>query len=382
MAGPPAHLDVRDEQVHMDTQTQRWVWEGNDGVEYEWHGRAPRPGADDAMRVTDGAWVRVISEADIAKQQEVYRVAGVDEHTPAKPVLKRQSKKRKDAPAEAPDAEPAAPAPAAPAKRSRPNTSVFVSGLPLDASMHEIADVFARYGVLLEDDEGKPRVKMYHDEATQAFKGEALVVYFKPESVELAIQLLDDTYLRAASGATSGPRMRVQHAEFHEEPRGASDERRELSDADKKSIRRRMNRMHNKINDWDSGSDDERVLSGPSSAARTVVLKKMFTLAELDEDPSLLLDLKQDVREECETLGDVTNVVLWDREPEGIMTVRFREPASARACERRMNGRYFAGRQIIALLVDGKPKFRRVARDEPEENARHDAFGAWLEQAP
>lgn len=38
----------------------------------------------------------------------------------------------------------------------------------------------------------------------------------------------------------------------------------------------------------------------------------MFTLAELEEDPSLLLDLKDDVREECETLGKVTNVVLWD----------------------------------------------------------------------
>lgn len=38
----------------------------------------------------------------------------------------------------------------------------------------------------------------------------------------------------------------------------------------------------------------------------------MFTLAELDEDPSLILDLKDDVREECETLGKVTNVVLWD----------------------------------------------------------------------
>jgi hypothetical protein len=38
----------------------------------------------------------------------------------------------------------------------------------------------------------------------------------------------------------------------------------------------------------------------------------MFTLAELEEDPSLLLDLKEDVREECATLGDVTNVVLYD----------------------------------------------------------------------
>jgi HIV Tat-specific factor 1 len=46
--------------------------------------------------------------------------------------------------------------------------------------------------------------------------------------------------------------------------------------------------------------------------SRVVVLKHMFTLKELEKDPSLLLDLKEDVREECETLGEVTNVVLYD----------------------------------------------------------------------
>ena len=75
----------------------------------------------------------------------------------------------------------------------------------------------------------------------------------------------------------------------------------------------------------------------------------MFTLKELEEDPSLLLDLKEDVREECETLGEVTNVVLYDvgerihflhppltdrlqKEPDGVMTVKFRDPISAQAC--------------------------------------------------
>jgi HIV Tat-specific factor 1 len=38
----------------------------------------------------------------------------------------------------------------------------------------------------------------------------------------------------------------------------------------------------------------------------------MFSLQELDEDASLLLDLKNDVREECSSLGEVTNVVLYD----------------------------------------------------------------------
>lgn len=43
-----------------------------------------------------------------------------------------------------------------------------------------------------------------------------------------------------------------------------------------------------------------------------VVLKHMFTSKEIAEDPTLILDLKEDVREECETLGVVTNVVLYD----------------------------------------------------------------------
>jgi HIV Tat-specific factor 1 len=83
--------------------------------------------------------------------------------------------------------------------------------------------------------------------------------------------------------------------------------------------------------------------------SRVVVLKHMFTLKELEEDPSLLLDLKEDVREECETLGEVTNVVLYDvgdsipflhppltnrlqKESDGVMTVKFRDPISAQAC--------------------------------------------------
>lgn len=84
--------------------------------------------------------------------------------------------------------------------------------------------------------------------------------------------------------------------------------------------------------------------------SRVVVLKHMFTPKELEDDPSLLLDLKEDVREECETLGEVTNVVLYDvrqylpsfvilfsshrlqKEPDGVMTVKFRDPISAQAC--------------------------------------------------
>lgn len=57
-----------------------------------------------------------------------------------------------------------------PPRAPRPVTSVFVTGLPLDATVEEIADVFGRYGVLLEDDAGAPRIKLYNDTNTGAFR--------------------------------------------------------------------------------------------------------------------------------------------------------------------------------------------------------------------
>jgi hypothetical protein len=89
-----------------------------------------------------------------------------------------------------------------------------------------------------------------------------------------------------------------------------------------------------------------------NKSGRVVALKHIFTL-ELKEDPSLLSDLKEDVRVECVILGDATNVVLYDvseppvfrtpvnRSPfrcfvrscnKGIMAVRFRDPTSAKVC--------------------------------------------------
>lgn len=95
---------------------------------------------------------------------------------------------------------------------------------------------------------------------------------------------------------------------------------------------------HRKLEDWDSGDE-----FGPSPEVqekdtmnknnRVVVLKHMFTLRQLAEDPTLLLDLKDEVREECSTLGDVTNVVLYD--------VRFRNRNSNKIYE---SHTFFTGR--------------------------------------
>ena len=60
-----------------------------------------------------------------------------------------------------------------------------------------------------EIDSGKPRIKLYTDEAG-GFKGDALIVFFRAESVDLAVQLLDDTELRLGEGS----KMKVAVADF------------------------------------------------------------------------------------------------------------------------------------------------------------------------
>ena len=73
--------------------------------------------------------------------------------------------------------------------------------------------MFSRYGVIAEEiDHGKPRIKLYTDDNGN-FKGDALVVYFRAESVELACQMLDDSYFRLGESG-SGGKMSVVAADF------------------------------------------------------------------------------------------------------------------------------------------------------------------------
>lgn len=52
------------------------------------------------------------------------------------------------------------------------------------------------------------------------------------------------------------------------------------------------------------------------------------------KDPAAILEIKEDIREECARVGDVTNVVLFDKEPDGVASVRFANPEDAKACVR------------------------------------------------
>ncbi|KAL6886578.1 hypothetical protein HDV57DRAFT_515680 [Trichoderma longibrachiatum] len=222
-----------------------------------------------------------------------------------------------------------------PPPQPKQNTAVYVTGLPADATVEEVHDLFSRKaGVIAEEiDSGKPRIKMYTD-AEGNFKGDALVVFFKPESVNMAIMLLDDTEFRfLPNGATEG-RIRVQAADssykktqYDQENTGEASngngQKRQRNEKDRQKIIKKTQKLAAKLADWD---DDEPYLAPVQSNSkrdRTVILRHMFTLKELEDDPAALLDIKEDIREECSKLGAVTSVVLYDLEPEGVVSVSF-----------------------------------------------------------
>lgn len=88
-----------------------------------------------------------------------------------------------------------------------------MTNLPLDTDVEEVHHVFSRCGMIAEEiDSGKPRVKLYTDDQGR-FKGDTLIVYFRAESVDLAIQMLDDTDFRLGQGTPAG-KMKVTAADF------------------------------------------------------------------------------------------------------------------------------------------------------------------------
>ena len=171
---------------------------------------------------------------------------------PAAPVLARTNKKRKDVDYQTDEsigqpgpsskrgksAKSASNGDAPPAERKSKNTAVFVR-LPFDATFDEVVERFSKCGLIEEDGEGEPKVKMYARE-DGAFSGEALVVYFKEDSVHLAINILDDAELRLGEPSS---RMSVQRAEFGHKNDSAGGEAKPRRVVDRKKTTKRIGRM-------------------------------------------------------------------------------------------------------------------------------------------
>ena len=128
--------------------------------------------------------------------------------------------------------------------RERKNTAVYVTSLPADITAEEVNAVFSRCGVIAEEiDRGKPRIKLYTDEAGRC-KGDALIVYFRAESVELAVQLLDDTDFRPGQPGPAG-KMKVAAADFSYKTQKEAPAKANMKD--KKKIMKKTQKLNKSV---------------------------------------------------------------------------------------------------------------------------------------
>jgi HIV Tat-specific factor 1 len=136
-----------------------------------------------------------------------------------------------------------------------------------------------------------------------------------------------------------------------------------------------------KLNDWSSDEEASTkvFVPKPNKWANHVILKNAFTIKQLDEDPLLIAQIKEEMEEEGETCGEVINVIVYDREPEGVVVVRFRDADAANRFVALSNGRGFGTDfPLAASIAIDRPKFKKsgkgTASDEEEEIDRLERF--------
>ncbi|XP_011146575.1 HIV Tat-specific factor 1 homolog [Harpegnathos saltator] len=324
---------------------------------------------DGSMYIWDkekNAWFPKVDEDFMAKYQMSYGFANTNapqlkaEPQPPAPAQKiKEEKEQRKAEAKRKAQEP----PSWFEVDEAHNTAIYVSGLPLDITMDELTQLFTKCGLIARDEKGRDKIKLYKDAAGEP-KGDALCTYIKVESVDLALKILDGSEIR-------GKTLSVQRAKF--QMKGEYDPG--LKPKRKKKDKERQKKMQEKLFDW----RPERMRGEPLKCERVVVIKNLFAPEDFDKEVQLLLEYQQDIRSECLKCGDVRKVVIYDRHPEGVAQVTFREPAEAQACVQLLNGRWFSQRKISAEIWDGKTKYK-ITETDAEIEARMDKWDKYLDQ--
>ena len=214
--------------------------------------------------------------------------------------------------------------------------------------MQELEERFKKYGVLAQEiDSDQPRIKLYTDEDGNP-KGDAFIQYFRPESVKQAIYMEDDYPFRYGEKGV----MKVTEADqSYKKVQNTGDEKKPAKSIDKQKVIKKTEELNRlvicvlfsfywrtnipcrRLADW---SDDEDPQTIPTETNnrwnKVVVMKHMFTLDKMESNPNEKQEITEDVRDECSKIGEVIDVYIFDAEPEGVVSVRFSDPESARAC--------------------------------------------------
>ncbi|XP_017276913.1 HIV Tat-specific factor 1 [Kryptolebias marmoratus] len=242
------------------------------------------------------------------------------------------------------------------------NTNVYVSGLPPDITPDEFVELMSKCGIVMRDPITEEyKVKLYKDRDGN-LKGDGLCCYLKKESVALAVRLIDESEVR-------GYKLHVEAARFELKGQYDASKKKKKSKDYKKKLHQQQKQL-----DW----RPEKKGEVRKRHEKVVIIRNMFHPSDFEEDPLVLNEYREDLRTECEKFGEVKKVILFDRHPDGVASIAFKEPKEADACVLSFNGRWFGGRQLTAQLWDGTTDYQ-VEETTREREERLKGWSTFLE---
>lgn len=365
LAGDPDLAKEVDDRVSLDKKSSQWIFEdASSGTEYyynfileKWIPRSTE-GHDDIKTSK-----RINAAEDEEENKMTIKRIKKEKLQAMRDEIKRlKGNNRSDTNSET-------------SETKQSSNSIYVSHLPSEITKGDLVEAFSKYGIIAEDSQtGEARVKLYYDENGK-FKNEALIIYLSEDSVPLAIEMLNDSPITA-----NGPKIKVERAQFN----AKSTPKRVLTAEEKRLLTQRKEMLKKKLTDWDDtteSTEDKSAIIKQKIWRKIVVAKNMFRREELKSDPSLEMDLKEDIQEECDKFGignDITSVKVYD--VSGVITIKFKKAELAEKCIEVFGGRFFDGLKLIAEPYNGQ-QFE-ASKNEEEESERVKKFGDWIEGQP
>ena len=241
---------------------------------------------------------------------------------------------------------------------------IYVTGLPTDktVTIEDVQKFFSKAGMLdLDPETLKPKIKLYQTPSGE-LKGDASICYANAVSVQLALQILDE------SPWDSNHIIRVQQAKFEakegaDNSNGGIKRRRPVSEAKRKVARLAL------LQAQDEGFGER--LSGGRKGLRIIVVKQM-----MDGIPENRLE--DEIHAYCQEHGQVEKITCIEKSK--VVIIKFTEPAAASKAVEAWHGKLNerTKQKMEAVYWDGVTDYTHK-EDDGEEEKRHDAFGDWLE---
>ncbi|KAK1936250.1 hypothetical protein X943_002368 [Babesia divergens] len=253
---------------------------------------------------------------------------------------------------------------------SSKNLSVYISGLPDDITVDEVASVFKRAGVIKIDPMTTlPKIKLYTDE-TGKFKNDARVTFVNKESVDFAIRYLNNYHFREDCI------IHVEEARYDPQKY----KQRSPAPVTAEEMRKRYlaaKYEQERLQSWTDEIDD-------GTGRRIVICKPMFSAESAEEheaDSSFYSELREEVMAEITKFVPVDKVTPIPRHPQGVVCVKLKNSADAEIFISKFQGRVFDGRELQVYFFDGKTDLQsqtipsKSTREAILKSAQSDAKG-------